>query len=221
MLGAQSAVFPQQAANVLAIPAPNLCQHARCFDGEPSIDQSQTPMAPTGEKRRPEVQRLWPVPIQAERVRQIERYVAATGAPNGTTGSVLERLTYLTSPHHAARVIHAEAKNLLSSGRLRDARRLLNVALRLSPDDPTLVRLGIVIAPNRVTKSTARGTNRVAEFNWLLHHRSEFLDQWVALRGEVLLAHAETLKDLKIQLESDSGEMRPFIHHVSSGATNA
>jgi hypothetical protein len=61
----------------------------------------------------------------------------------------------------------------------------------------------------------APNPDRREEYDWLILHRDEYPGQYVALLGDRLVAHAETLGELH-RLVRDSGVKRPLFVRVES-----
>ncbi len=48
---------------------------------------------------------------------------------------------------------------------------------------------------------------------WLDEHSQDYMNQWVCLEGDKLIAHSEDGRDL-YQIAKDAGIEIPFIHHI-------
>ena len=105
-------------------------------------------------------------------------------------------------------------RELISEERVADARRLLREGLEADPHDLHLNRLDRLLALPKTTKITKRDVDRTEEFRWLARNRDEYRDRWVAVRGEDLVASAESLKELRQILRDREFEIPPLIHHI-------
>lgn len=47
---------------------------------------------------------------------------------------------------------------------------------------------------------------KTRQLDWLKAHRNEYAGKYVALDGEVLLAHAETIKEIREQIKNHDGK---------------
>ena len=57
--------------------------------------------------------------------------------------------------------------------------------------------------------------NRQQELEWLKQHSREYAGQYVAILGDKLVAHAETLRELDRLIQA-SGVKRPTITHIKA-----
>ncbi len=101
-------------------------------------------------------------------------------------------------------------RSLLEQGRILEAQRLFEHAKDLIQDQ----KLHKALAPPRVKTSSKRGVERSAEFRWLDLNSGRFRGRWVALLGESLIASADSLKELLVQLKTLAPEGKPLVHHV-------
>lgn len=215
MFNSQYANFSQQGANAIAIDVAGFPQQLQNANQSSTARDRQCQIAPDTRQARPNSLSSWAIQEGAGEEETDADHEEPTLSAEKGAGGVLARLPYLASQRHAANVMHAEAKKLLVTGRLKDARRLLNVAIRFSPGDPALLKLKTILAPNRVTKSIERGPNRSAEYEWIRQNRGDYLGQWVAVRNNSLLAHAGSLKQLKELLRTKSDESRPLVYQIT------
>ncbi|HZF11390.1 MAG TPA: DUF5678 domain-containing protein [Thermoanaerobaculia bacterium] len=94
-----------------------------------------------------------------------------------------------------------EIRRLIEQERIAAARSLLKHALSQGSPTPDLLQWQEILAPARVRKSSQLDRDRSPEFRWLKERGAAYSGQWVAVLGEELLAHADTLKELLIRLE--------------------
>lgn len=95
------------------------------------------------------------------------------------------------------------------------ARRVLAEALREGSNEPGLANWEKLLAPGKVLGySPARGSDLQAEVRWLDEHSQEFRGQWVAVLGAQMLAHAETLEELREKLDKLTLPTRPLVHFL-------
>lgn len=105
----------------------------------------------------------------------------------------------------------AVLRSLVEQGRILDARNLLEVAGEAIPRDSKIRQ---VLAPPRVRKSSALGSDRSSEFRWLKTNADVYRGKWVALDRESLIASSDSLKGLLAQLRSHLSQRRPLIHRI-------
>ncbi len=109
----------------------------------------------------------------------------------------------------------ARIRELAGTDRVGGARRVLQEALQRLPHDPALARWKELLSPARVIGSVpSSGLNRDAELRWLDTHGPAYRGQWVAVLGDRLVAHAESLKDLDAQVEERPLERAPLFHRI-------
>jgi hypothetical protein len=95
------------------------------------------------------------------------------------------------------------------------ARRLVAEALREGSTEPGLAHWAEVLAPAKVLGShPATGSDLEAEIRCLNEHAGDYKGQWVAVLGEKLLAHAETLDELRKQITQLALPTRPLVHFM-------
>ncbi len=103
---------------------------------------------------------------------------------------------------------------LLSEGLLRDARTVIAEALRRFPDNEGLYALSTLTAPSKATRSAVTFPRRAEELRWLDEHRDRYKGRWVALLGNVLIASADTMKQLLDAVAAKNIEGSPLVHKV-------
>jgi uncharacterized protein DUF5678 len=105
-------------------------------------------------------------------------------------------------------------QKLVEEDRVGGARKLVEEALRESPDDPTLLSWKEVLAPGRVFGSRPVNLEGTAEERWFAAQAGQYSGQWVAVLGENLLAHAPTLQELSTKLKKLAPRNLPVVHHI-------
>ncbi len=105
---------------------------------------------------------------------------------------------------------------MIEQDQVKGARRLLEAALRQSPDSPELEHWRRVLAPPRVVSlwNGPSGRNRTNEMKWLASESEAHRGRWVALDGDRLLASAESLKDLLAEVRAMDPLPDPLIHRI-------
>jgi len=96
------------------------------------------------------------------------------------------------------------------------ARRVLAEALRAGVDEPGLANWEKLLAPGKVLgyHPAEPDSDLHAEVHWLDQHGQEYRGQWVAVIGEKMLAHAETLEELRSDLSKLALTTRPLVHFM-------
>jgi len=102
-------------------------------------------------------------------------------------------------------------RSLVEEGRILEARKLLDAAGGFIPQGS---RIREALAPPRIRKSSEKGFDRSAEFHWLKTKAAPYRGRWVALLGEDLVAHADSLRGLLAQLEEIRPGRKPLIHRL-------
>ena len=105
-------------------------------------------------------------------------------------------------------------QKLVAEDRVERARKLVEEALRESPDDPTLLGWKEVLAPGHVFGRRPVNLEGSAEQKWFASHSGQYKGQWVAVLSEELLAHAPTLQELSTRLKKLAPESLPVIQHI-------
>ena len=122
----------------------------------------------------------------------------------------------------AAKVVHEDVevswvsriRERLEQADLKGARKLVAEALEAGAASPHLERLQKLVAPTKVSLSPIKGVDRSAEVHWLEQHWADYPGQWVAVLGENLVAHAETLDELLADLKAHPTAVPPIIHYL-------
>jgi hypothetical protein len=96
------------------------------------------------------------------------------------------------------------------------ARRVLAEALRAGVDEPGLANWEKLLAPGKVLgySPPEPDSDLQAEIRWLDEHGREYRGQWIAVLGEKMLAHAETLEELRSELSKLALKARPLVHFM-------
>lgn len=105
-------------------------------------------------------------------------------------------------------------RELVAQERLLEARELLEKALLDDRDNPELQRLQVVLAPPEVTRIDLKDQDRTKELQWIATHGKEYRGQWIAVLGDSLVAHAPSLKELRVDLEKLPDNRTPLIHRI-------
>jgi hypothetical protein len=105
-------------------------------------------------------------------------------------------------------------QKLVAEDRVERARKLVEEALRESPDDPTLLGWKEVLAPGSVFGRRPVRIEGTAEQKWIASHTGQYQGQWVAVLGGELLAHVPTLRELSTELKKLSPRSLPVVHHI-------
>lgn len=123
----------------------------------------------------------------------------------------------------ALKVAHEDADALwvsrIREHLLRDevgvARKLLAEALEHGVAGPDIERLQRLLgAPRMRLVPPVQTTDLSAEYRWFEKNGESYRGQWVALLGEALLAHAETLSEVMAQLKSHPTSQPPLVHYL-------
>jgi len=105
-------------------------------------------------------------------------------------------------------------QKLVEEDRVDGARKLVEEALRASPEDPTLLSWKEVLAPGRVFGRGPVNLEITAEQKWFASHTGQYKGRWVAVLGEELVAHAPTLQELSAKLKELAPKGLPVVHHI-------
>lgn len=105
-------------------------------------------------------------------------------------------------------------RTLLEKEQVGAARKLLSIALRDAPPELDLWTLAKVLAPARVSAVAKTDVDRTREYRWLKAHGPAYPGQWVALDGDRLLAHSDSLKELLSEVKRLRLEQPPLVHRV-------
>jgi len=114
------------------------------------------------------------------------------------------------SPEEYVRMIEA----LLDSEKFAAARQMAARAAGLFSDHPWLSQANRVLNPRKAVSRPGKTSDRQREFSWLRKHSSEYRGQWVALVGDELVAHSESVEDVLGEVEARRLNGRPLFHRV-------
>ena len=106
---------------------------------------------------------------------------------------------------------------LVESNRVREARTMVQEALRINPSEPGLQHWSEVLAPAKIRRASpdeGRDFDRSAEIRWLEEHAEEHRGKWVALLGNKLLAHARTLEEVTAALDVVDPGKQALLHRI-------
>ena len=118
------------------------------------------------------------------------------------------------SPGSQPSVFLENAKRLLNSQRIRDARDTLQRGAELHPRDKKIAHLLRAISPGRVTQVEGTAPNRSREAAWIRRHGDKYQGQWVAVNGNDLVATATSLNTLLEKLKRQNGKGNsPLVHY--------
>lgn len=105
-------------------------------------------------------------------------------------------------------------QKLVEQDRVGGARLLVEEALRERPNDPDLLSWNEILAPGRVFGRKPVNFDGTVEQRWIAKEAGRYKDQWVAVLGDELLAHAPTLQELSTKLKQLAPKNLPVVHHV-------
>lgn len=114
--------------------------------------------------------------------------------------------------NHAGEPYVPRIQALVEEGRVREARALVKEALRESPSEPNLGHWIQVLAPARTRIVKEVDIDRTADFRWLEAHADSYPEQWVAVLGGALVAHAPTLRELQAILDKQVPHAPVLLH---------
>ena len=101
------------------------------------------------------------------------------------------------------------ARRLLNSQRIQDARDTLQRGADLHPNDKKIAHLLRAISPGRVTNVKGTAPNRSREVAWIRRHGDKYQGQWIAINGDNLLATAKSLNTLLEKLKRRNDKSNP------------
>ncbi len=87
-----------------------------------------------------------------------------------------------------------------------DRERLIEMLSEESEAKPEL-------PPSRPVAPAIGVGDRTAEYKWLAKHRREYIGQWIALKGDQLIAHSHNAKEMFAQVDASGMEM-PLVLYV-------
>lgn len=98
-------------------------------------------------------------------------------------------------------------KDVLSTGDIQTARRLMDQAHKDWPEDEGLKRLARMVEPPRVVavRSNSSGTDHEANRRWIRDHASQHRGSWVAVHDGHLLGVAPSVSELRALVGDTKG----------------
>jgi hypothetical protein len=106
------------------------------------------------------------------------------------------------------------ASERLESGQLAAAAALLEKAPAHVSNDPLVVKMRATLAPPSVRPCDESDRDRSAEYGWLRTHAAHYRGLWVALDGDLLVASAPTLRQLREEMSAMPLTRAPLLHRV-------
>jgi len=126
--------------------------------------------------------------------------------------SVSQRFDFDAKPF----MLLERAQRLLSKQQVRDARDVLQLGAASYSEDEKIASLFRAISPGQVKKNKGSTPNRQQEMDWLQKHGHKFRGQWVAVKGDVLVASATTLDELIVEVKRlGDGRTAPIIQKIA------
>jgi len=111
--------------------------------------------------------------------------------------------------------LNAEIQRLLSAGRVSDARAIAARAASRMPGSDVFAQWQEVLAPPRARLAgKATGRSRRSEQAWLREHAQDYKGQWVALRGDMLIAAGRLLQEVRERARKAAGLTEILFHFV-------
>lgn len=101
---------------------------------------------------------------------------------------------------------------LVESGRVHDARELVQEALHANSSEPGLAHWMEVLSPATVRAVPEVEMDRSEDLRWLEDHGDSYPDQWVAVLAGSLVAHAPTLRELELILDEEAPGAPVLLH---------
>jgi hypothetical protein len=121
----------------------------------------------------------------------------------------------LRKPDPNCRPYRERIRELVEQDDVSGARKLLAEALEKGNHGEDLSGWQRVLAPAKVIRvGGERDVDRTSDFQWLKDHGDEYRGQWVALFGGELLAHGDSLKSVRTQLEDHPSGGRALLHRL-------
>ena len=124
---------------------------------------------------------------------------------------------------HALRKIEPETRNyrerireLVEADKVEGARRLLAEALERGDHGEDLSSWQRVLAKGKPIRvgSGDLDFDRTPEVTWIREKSAPYQGQWVALLGDRLLAHSESLDEVVSILKAHKPPRRPMLHYI-------
>ncbi len=108
----------------------------------------------------------------------------------------------------------SQIRELVEKDHVGAARKLVDEALLVCPDDLELLKWKEVLAPAFVYGRRPVKFEGTPEHGWLVAHSAEYKGQWVAVLGEELLAYAPTQQELIATLKKLASKRLPVVEHI-------
>ncbi|HEY3570990.1 MAG TPA: hypothetical protein VGP73_23870 [Thermoanaerobaculia bacterium] len=121
----------------------------------------------------------------------------------------------LRKPEPDTRSYAERIRELVEQDYVGAARKLLAEALEKGDHGEDLSGWQRVLAPVKVLRVGGElDIDRTPDFQWLKDHSDTYRGQWVALFAGELLAHGESLRALRAQLEDHPLGDRALLHRI-------
>jgi hypothetical protein len=127
----------------------------------------------------------------------------------------LDRLATLSARQATDPMLLTEAVRLLvEQDRVSAARALITHQDSIgSPREDAAAWAKVLAEPHAATR-TDGGWDHTADYEWLSEHEDAYRGYWVALRGGVLIAKAESFKDLLQALGPEKRAIGTLVHKI-------
>lgn len=94
-----------------------------------------------------------------------------------------------------------------------DVERIIEEARRLPPDEKRRLREALDREEQSQARPNGRSVELSRELRWIEEHRAEYAGQWVAVRGDQLLASGPDGRRV-YEAARAAGDERPFVTRV-------
>lgn len=105
-------------------------------------------------------------------------------------------------------------RELVEQDRVKAARELVAEALRAGSTEEGLDRWAKVLAPAKARVGGRMDKERSREVQWMRAHWQEYRGQWVALDGDVLLAHSPSFQEVMDRLRVAPSPHPALVHYL-------
>lgn len=95
-----------------------------------------------------------------------------------------------------------EISELVSNGRVPEARRRIRVLAEQRPEHAGARKVAEALGPPRAVPRWGATRSRLKEIAWLREHAREYPGEWLAVLDDQLLAHAGSLRGVRRVLET-------------------
>ncbi len=136
--------------------------------------------------------------------------VRSPSSPTPPPKTTLEEVSWRVIPPYASLL-----RELVEQDRIRQARLLLDFALREQPGIPAFQMWRRLLQEPRTCAVPVSEPERTLERSWLASHSATRRGHWVALLGGRELCSDRTLKGLRIKLCNLQVPGRPLVHRIS------